>query len=128
MTVLTRNSLPDLRSHRVEPLAVDSPTAVGILAFAGPNDDEIAVGVHRHRGFRLIAGGVGVHQRLVGQGIAVLVVEPHVDVGRAIAGVLQPNNGELALVVAGDGTGVGGISVDVQAGRESSSARRRSSG
>src|SRR5262249_61592144 len=37
-------------------LGVDPPGLAAILALARPSDDEVAVGVHRHRGVPLVAG------------------------------------------------------------------------
>ncbi len=100
-----------------EPFAVDSPTAVGVFALAGPYDHEIAVGVHRHRGFSLIARREGgVDQRFVAQRVADAVEEPHVDVGRAVGGVLEPYDGVVALVVGSDAARAGGIADGIHAG------------
>ena len=75
-------------AHGVEAVGIDAPTAVGdaaavgLLALAFPNHDEIAGGVHGDAGIALVARGGGVDQGVGRERRVVGVEEPHVNVAR----------------------------------------------
>ena len=96
--VLTRISLPMRLALDVEAPGVDA-VAVAVLAVAGPSDDEVAVGVHRHGGLVLHVLRNLVHAELIADRHAELVVDAGVDagvVGRPLAG---PDDDEVAVGV-----------------------------
>ena len=96
----TWNSLPVRRAARVELLSVD---AVAAGAVALPGDDEVALGIHGHRGVCLTARREAVDLEFAADFRATGIVELGVDaVAAAILAVALPDDDIISRGIRGN--------------------------
>ena len=96
---------PELVAGGVETLAVDAVARAVVAGIVLPDDDETAVGEHRHRGLVLRAGGGGVDLEgaaEAGRGGVVGAAEDAVAAGAVVVAVIAPDDHQVAIRARGD--------------------------
>ena len=125
--MLTWNS-PASASAGAREAAGEDAVSRAVLTVALPDDDEVAVGIRRHRGDVLVARGVGVDLELAGQGAPALVKRLGEDaVARAVLAEALPGDDEVAGAVRRDRGRycvLDGVAVDLELAGDGSARAR----